>query len=60
MMGQHGRKVDEDSQKAIDEYLKNGGKITYCNPGERTDDISYTGGFYGRKKSKKEDEVGEE
>lgn len=34
----------------IAEFLANGGKVTTCTPGERSEEVSYTGGFYGRKK----------
>ena len=50
------RKTDDKTQKAIDEFLANGGEIKYCRPGERTEDIQYTGGFYQKRKKKKEDE----
>lgn len=49
-------KDDNTPQSAIDEFLKNGGEITYCTPGERTEEIEFKGGFYGRKKKKKEPE----
>ena len=49
------RDVDEKSKKAVEEFLAKGGKITYCEPFERTEDITYTAGFYGKKKPKKED-----
>jgi len=49
------RDTDEKSKKAVEEFLAKGGKITYCEPFERTEDITYTAGFYGRKKPKKED-----
>ena len=60
MMAQQGRKIDNDTQKAIDEFLKNGGKITKCEPMARTEDITYTAGFYGRKKKKKDSEADSE
>jgi len=50
------RKTDEESQRAIEEFLANGGKITQCKPFERTEDIDFKGGFYGRKPKKKEEE----
>ena len=50
------RKTDEESTKAVEEFLKNGGKITHCEPFARTEDIQIKGGFYGRKKKKKEPE----
>ena len=49
------RKTDEDSQRAIDEFLAKGGKIQHCAPFARTEDIEIKGGFYGRKPKKKEE-----
>ena len=49
------REIDDEAQKAIDEFLAKGGKITHCKPFERTEDISIKGGFYGRKPKKKEE-----
>ena len=48
-------KRDDETEKAIQEFLKNGGKITKCNPMARTENIEVKGGFYGRKKKKKEE-----
>ena len=53
------RETDDESQKAIDEFLAKGGKIQYCKPGERSEEIEYTGGFYQRRKKKKEAEEGD-
>jgi hypothetical protein len=45
------------TKEQLQEYLDKGGKITVYPPGARTEDIDYKGGgFYGRKKKKKEDE----
>jgi hypothetical protein len=49
------RKVDNESQQLIDEYLKNGGTVTVKQPGAVTEDIQYTGGFYQRRKKKAEE-----
>ena len=54
MIAQQGRKTDTESEKAIKEFLDKGGKITYCKAGERTEEIDFKGGFYGRKKKKKD------
>lgn len=43
------------SKEQLQEFLDKGGKITVCPPGERTEDIEFKGGFYGRKKKKKEE-----
>jgi hypothetical protein len=40
------------TKEQLEEFLANGGTITKCEPGARTEDIEYTGGFYGRKKKK--------
>ena len=45
-----GKTLDEESQRAIEEYLKNGGTITQCEPNARTENIEYTGGMWGRRK----------
>ena len=42
------------TDKELQEYFDKGGKITVCEPGARTEEIEYTGGFYGKKKKKKE------
>lgn len=44
------RKISDDDQKLIDEYLKNGGTVTVKERGERSEEIEYTNGF---RKSKK-------
>ena len=31
-----------------------GGQVTRCSTGERTENIEYTGGFYGKRKKKTE------
>jgi predicted peroxiredoxin len=54
MMAQQS-KVGNATEEEIQEYLNNGGKITVCEPGARTEIISFKGGFYG-KKTKKDDE----
>ena len=40
------------TEEKLQEYLDNGGTITKCPPGARTEDIEYKGGFYGKKKKK--------
>lgn len=44
-------------QELIEEFLRKGGKITICPPGERTEDIEYISGFYGKRKAKKVEDV---
>ena len=55
MMAQHGRDIDDKSQKAIDEFLAKGGKIQKIPTGQRSEEIDYKGSFYGKKKKKAED-----
>lgn len=55
MMAQQGRDIDDKSQKAIDEFLAKGGKIQQIPTGQRSEEIDYKGGFYGKKKKKAED-----
>jgi len=43
------------TKEQLQEYLDKGGTITKCPEGARTEDIDYKGGFYGRKKKKKEE-----
>lgn len=44
----------------VAEFLAKGGAVTKCPPGERTEDITYTNGFYGRKKKTSAAETEEE
>ena len=46
---------DTVTEKLVAEYLKNGGKITYFEKGERSEEIDYKGGFYARRRKKKEE-----
>ena len=43
---------DDETQKAIDEFLAKGGVIQKYKFGERSEKVEYTGGFYGKKKKK--------
>jgi len=55
MMNPPPRQTDTETQKLIDEYLKNGGEITYCATGERSEEIDYKGSYYTKRKLKKKD-----
>jgi len=44
------------TQEQLNEFYDRGGVITICPPGARTENIEVKGGFYGKKKKKKEDE----
>jgi len=55
MIDRHSQDKDIEAEKAIEEFLANGGEITYCEPGQRSEGIEYKGGFYGKRKKKKEE-----
>ena len=55
MMGQKAKEGGL-TEKELQEYLDKGGKITYCRPGERTENIEFKGGFYGKKTKKDDDQ----
>jgi len=46
------RKMSDEDNDLIQQYLNKGGKIEVKTPGARTEDIQYTGGFYQRRKKK--------
>ena len=50
------RKLDQEDQDLISEYLKNGGKVTKGQPGAISEDVVTTGGFYGRRPKAKDNE----
>jgi hypothetical protein len=52
-----GRQHNNTSQDLIDAFFDNGGEVITFPPGERSEEIQYTGGFYGRRKKKKEDDA---
>ena len=49
------RETDDESKKAIEEFLANGGKIQYIPAGQRSEEIDYKGGYYTKRKKKKEE-----
>tara|TARA_B110000285_G_C14526516_1_gene338930 strand:- start:193 stop:378 length:186 start_codon:yes stop_codon:yes gene_type:complete len=49
-------KTTEENQ-LVQEFLAKGGEITQCAKGARTEDINYTGGFYAKRRKKKEAET---
>lgn len=49
-----GRMSQNTPQSLIEEFLAKGNAITKCPAGGRTENIEYTGGFYGRGRKKKE------
>jgi len=55
-MMDHKSKDKGMTEKQLQEFLDKGGKIQYCEPFARTENIEVKGGFYGRKPKKKESE----
>lgn len=45
----------QELDKLVKEYLKKGGEITQCEKFARSENIEYTGGFWGRRKKAKKD-----
>jgi len=43
------------TEEQLQDFLDKGGKIQYLKFGERTEDIDYKAGFYGKKKKKAEE-----
>ena len=39
---------------SIQEFLNKGGTVTTFTPGARSEEIEYTGGFYGKRRKQKE------
>jgi hypothetical protein len=52
-----GRQHNNTPQDLIDKFFEDGGEVVKFPPGARSDEIEYTGGFYGRRKKKKEDDA---
>ncbi|WP_395006967.1 hypothetical protein [Cypionkella sp.] len=49
------RQLNDEDDKLIKEYLKNGGTITYGAKYARSEEVEFKGGFYGNRKTKKEE-----
>lgn len=49
------RTLSDDEQSLIELFLKNGGIVTQCEKFKQSENVEYTGGFYGRKKKPKTD-----
>lgn len=45
------RNDQNTSEELIQEFLDNGGTITKCPPHERSENVTVTGGMWGRKKT---------
>lgn len=54
------RRMRETDNELIKQFLENGGEIEKKKPGERSEEIEYTGGFYQRRRKKQEASKGEE
>ena len=52
------RKMTEEDEKLIKEYIDNGGKVNVRPVGERSEEIEFTGSFYQKRKKKAEEEKG--
>jgi len=50
------KEIPKETKDLIQEYFNKGGTVTYCEKNARTEDITYTGGFYARRRKKKEAE----
>ena len=44
------RQLNDEDDKLIKEYLKNGGTITYVEKYARSEEVEFKGGFYGNRK----------
>jgi len=51
------RTLSDEEQKLIDDYIKKGGNVTQCDKYAVSEEIEYTGGFYQKRKRKKEAEA---
>ena len=49
------RKISDAEQLLINEYLDKGGTITKAQRGQRSEGIEFKGGFYTKRKKKKEE-----
>jgi hypothetical protein len=45
---------NQSSEEAIQEFLDNGGKIQTFAYGQRSENIPFTGGFYGKRKKQEQ------
>lgn len=46
------RSLSQEEKDLVQQYLDQGGTVQQINPGERSEEIEYTGGFYQRRKKK--------
>ena len=49
-----GRQRHNTPESLIQEFLNKGGTVTTFTPGARSEEIEYTGGFYGKQRKQKE------
>ena len=52
------RDLESSDQDLIDQYLRNGGTVTTCPAGERTEELEYNSGFYQKHRRKKDKDNG--
>lgn len=52
-------KEDGLTEKQLQDFLDKGGKIQQFAYGERTENINYTGSFYGKRHKTKDEKAGE-
>ena len=45
-----------EEERLVQEFLKKGGQMTQCESNARTENIEYKGGFYAKRRKKKEAE----
>lgn len=50
------RKMSNEDNELIKQFLNDGGEIQKIKAGERSEEIDFKGGFYQRRKKKKEEE----
>jgi len=47
-------KESEVTKEMLQEFFDRGGTITVCPPGERSEEIDFKGGYYNKRKKKKD------
>ena len=51
------RNKTSEEERLVKEFLEKGGQITHCESNARTENIEYKGGFYAKRRKKKEAEA---
>jgi len=52
------RDTDEKTKKAIEEFLEKGGEIQYFEYGQRSENLTYSNSFYGKRNKQKDTNEG--